>query len=191
MATPEDSVLALFAHIVALKSLPRTGWLLAGVPQPESVADHAYGTAALALFLCDLINDAPENEGLTHALDSGRVARIALVHDMAEALLTDLPKRASELLGSEVKHAAERRAIERIMAGFPAGTTYVELWSEYEAAATPEARLVRDADKLDMALQAAAYGRSCGAALAEFQQGHTWRFALTERVFARMLDEAR
>ncbi len=186
MATPEDSIIALFSHILALKSLPRTGWLLAGVPQPESVADHAYGTTALASFLCDLINAAPEEEGLSQTLDPERVMRIALVHDLAEATLTDLPKRASELLGSDVKHAAERRAIELIMAEFPAGEVYVELWSEYDAAATPEARLVRDADKLDMVLQAAGYSRSSGAVLNEFHEGHTWHYSLPARVAARL-----
>ena len=191
MATPEDGIIALFSHIRALKSLPRTGWLLAGVSQPESVADHAYGTVALASFLCDLINAAPEAEGLSEMLDPQRVMRIALVHDLAEATLTDLPKRASDLLGSDVKHAAEQRAIERIMAEFPAGALYVDLWSEYEAAATPEARLVRDADKLDMVLQAAAYSRSSGAALDEFHEGHTWHFPLAARVAARLQREDR
>ena len=186
MATSEDSVIALFGHILALKSLPRTGWLLAGVPHPESVADHSYGTAALAGFLCDLINLAPAAEGLAQPLDVGRVVRIALVHDLAEAWLTDLPKRASELLGSDTKHATERRAMELIMEDLPGGSEYLALWSEFEVAATPEARVVRDADKLDMVLQAAAYSRASGADLHEFRQGHRWHYALSERILARL-----
>ena len=67
--------------------------------------------------------------------------RIALC-TIWQATLTDLPKRASELLGSDVKHAERGRAIELIMAESPPARC-MELWSEYDAAATPEARLVR------------------------------------------------
>ncbi len=188
MATSEASIVALFSHIVALKSLPRTGWLLAGVLQPESVADHSYGTAMLATFLCDLINLEPANEGLARPLDAAKVARMALVHDLAESVLTDLPKRAGELLGRAVKHEAERRAMQHILAGFPAGLEYEALWAEYEASATPEARLVHDADKLDMVLQARAYRRAGCADLDEFWQGHAWHFELSARIFAHVLD---
>lgn len=192
MATPEDGVLTLFQHVRALKGLPRTGWLLAGVPRAESIADHTFGTATLAGLMCDLINASPADEGLDRPLDAERVLRIALAHDLAESLMTDLPKRASQLLGADVKHQAERRAMELISAELPAGLSYAELWEEYAAAATPEARIVRDADKLEMTLQAAAYGRALGgAALDEFQQGHVWHFSLPARVVARLWgDEA-
>jgi len=189
LATPEDSVLTLFEHVLALKRLPRTGWLLAGVPRAESIADHTFGTATLAGLMCDLINASPDDEGLDRPLDAERVLRIALAHDLAEALMTDLPKRSSHLLGTDVKHQAERRAMEYIEAELPAGFGYAALWEEYESATTPEAQIVRDADKLEMALQAAAYGRALGSTtLDEFQRGHVWHFSLPARVAASLRD---
>ncbi|MGL4648612.1 MAG: HD domain-containing protein, partial [Caldilineaceae bacterium] len=63
-----------------LKRLPRTGWLLAGVRPAESVADHSYATALLALALADSINRDPQAQGLSEVLDVGRVLQIALLH---------------------------------------------------------------------------------------------------------------
>jgi putative hydrolase of HD superfamily len=74
-----------------LKRLPRTGWLLAGIRQPESVADHAYATTLLAMLLADAINADYAIAGLEEPLDVARVLRIALLHDLAESQLTDLP----------------------------------------------------------------------------------------------------
>ncbi len=102
--------------------------------------------------------------------------RIALVHDLAEATLTDLPKRASEAAAVMSKRGGRGTPSGLIMAEFPMRRGVCGLWSEYDAAATPEARLVRDADKLDMVLQAAGYSRSSGAVLNEFHEGHTWHY---------------
>jgi putative hydrolases of HD superfamily len=47
--------------------------------------------------------------------------------------------------------------IEATLAGNPAGKEIRELWLEYEAAETPEAKLVKDFDKFDMIMQADEY----------------------------------
>ena len=107
-----------------LKRLPRTGWLLAGVPQPESVADHCFATTLLALALAESINTDPAAHGLDEALDVGRVLRVALLHDLAEALITDLPKRSAERLGEATKRAAEAAAFAEIVAGHPAAAAW-------------------------------------------------------------------
>ena len=39
---------AFFAHVAALKRMPRRGWVQRGVPDPESVGAHSFGVAALA-----------------------------------------------------------------------------------------------------------------------------------------------
>ncbi|NJN82829.1 MAG: HD domain-containing protein [Caldilineaceae bacterium] len=69
------------------------------------------------------------------------------------------------------------------------------LWSEYDAGSTPEARLVRDADKLEMVHQALCYSRRGQKNLLEFWQGHRWNYALCaalfEELFAEFQDVAR
>ena len=46
---PRVSILAALTPLLALDRLPRSGWLLAGVPAPESVAAHSLGTALVVL----------------------------------------------------------------------------------------------------------------------------------------------
>ena len=162
-----------------LKRLPRAGWLLAGIRLPESVADHAFATALLAMLLADAINDDYASQGLDAPLDVARVLRIALLHDLAESLVTDLPKRSVELLGKEVKHAAERGAMERLLSEVEGAAYYLSLWEEYERASSPEAKAVKDADKLEMVHQARRYAQIGHSHLNEFWYGHTWHFNIS------------
>lgn len=174
-------------HVNTLKRLPRTGWLLNGVVPCESIADHTCAVALLAIALAEAINREWEAEGLERRLDAGRVAQIGLVHDLAESVLTDLPKRSTELIGSDIKHQAESAAIAGLQMGLPHTTPISDLWTEYDAASTPEARLVRDADKLEMVHQALQYARAGNRNLAEFWEGHHWFYAASARVFAELV----
>src|SRR5215210_3864360 len=73
---------ARFLHRVGrLKTLRRTGWLHCGVPdaETESVADHAFRTTLLAWLAA----------GQVPGLDREKVLKLALVHDLAEALAGD------------------------------------------------------------------------------------------------------
>jgi putative hydrolases of HD superfamily len=149
---------ALQMRLQTLKLLPRTGWLQRGLRDVESVAEHSFGVAALALVIGDL---QPE-------LDRGRLLAIALVHDLAEALIGDLPASASRLIGKPAKHEAERQALLELLGDLPQGAHYVELWEEYSAAASPEARLVKALDRLEMLAQALAYERAGARSLGEF-----------------------
>jgi len=45
-----DAVARLVYEQGYLKRLPRAGWLVAGVPHPESVADHSFRAGPLALW---------------------------------------------------------------------------------------------------------------------------------------------
>jgi len=142
-----------------LKLAPRTGWLLRGVQPAESVADHTYGVALTALLLADLIDEAVDRE---------RLLTLALLHDLAESVTGDIPSPAGRFFPSGVKEEAEEQALASLLEDWPAGQTHVELWREYKAASTVEGRLVRDADRLEMLLQADAYERAGATGLDEF-----------------------
>lgn len=127
-----------------LKRVRRAGWVEAGVVGVESVADHSYRTALLAMVLADL-------EGL----DSGRVLKLAVLHDLGESITGDLTPEQKP-----GDHASvENRAMEEILSTLPErlGKEYFKLWIEYQSRATPEARLVYSADKLEMIMQALEY----------------------------------
>lgn len=184
--SPIDALISLLDRANDLKRLPRTGWLLAGVPAVESVADHTCATALLAWALAAAVNADPAAEGLAAPLAVERVLGMALLHDLAESVLTDLPRRTTELLGEETKHAAEAQTVAAITAGLAGGEEAAALWQEYAGGQTAEARLVKDADKLEMVHQAGRYARAGGGALAEFWEGHRFHYAASEALFAAL-----
>ena len=138
-----------------LKGVRRQGWVDAGLERPESVADHSYATAVLAMVMADM-----------DKLDAGRAVRMALLHDMAEGITGDMvPGRVDPA----VKRRLERDAMDRILGNLPAPLrdSYTSIWEEYLAGNTPEARLVHDADRLEMGLQARRYRSMLDADTAE------------------------
>lgn len=155
-APPDDAAsrLAYLRHVYRLKERPRTGWALRGLEEPESVADHAWGTALLCLLFAD-----------EAGVDRAEAVEIALVHDLAEAEIGDLPALADEgarPVGPEAKARLEARAMAAL-AGLPLGPG-AELvqarWSAYEHRDGAAARFARDMNLVDMALQALAYAEA-------------------------------
>ena len=127
-----------------LKRTPRTGWVDVGVYQPESVADHTFRTA----FLCMLYADM-------EALDPLKLLRMALLHDLPEAVIGDLtPKQKT----AETKEN-EETAITHILGLLPKKQkeNYLAVWDEYQEGKTREAKAVRQLEKIEMALQAKEY----------------------------------
>ncbi len=159
--------LRFFDLVGRLKALRRQGWIDRGVREPESVADHSFRLALMAWLLAQ---EQP-------SLDAGRAAVLALAHDVAEALAGDrTPFDAALRTGAErerlfrqrpvydpaaeaEKTAAERAALREMAAMLPEaiGAALIAAWEEYEAAETPEARFVRQLDKLETVLQALEY----------------------------------
>ncbi|MBX3233176.1 MAG: HD family hydrolase [Labilithrix sp.] len=143
-----------------LASLPRTGWLLRGVVDPESIAEHSFGVAVVASLIVD---DLRANGT---AVDGERVLRMALVHDVAEAFTGDVPMPAkSEALRSALA-AAEEATLAPVLT--PA---QLALWREAEEATTLEARVVKAADKLQMLVKALTYEQQRRGHLDEFFVG--------------------
>ena len=164
-----------------LKTTPRTGWVHRGVRGPESVADHSWRVALMALVGA---------EG-TSGLDTARAVQIALVHDLAEAIVGDIAP--GDGVPAEEKHRREAAAMEQLrgVLGGCAGERVRALWDEYEAGASQEARFVKDMDKLEMILQAREYEEEQGMDLSEFfdstrgkfktELGSRWAAEIAER----------
>lgn len=131
-----------------LKRLPRAGWLVAGVPHPESVAEHSFRVAVLAYLIAVL-------EGA----DPNRAAALGLFHDLPETRIGDVPSVGRPY----VTTAAPELVAGDQVAGLPKhlASHITALITEHESAktpaATPEARCSRDADKVECLLQAREY----------------------------------
>lgn len=134
-----------FFHLTRrLKLEPRKGWIVkAGIRDPESVADHIFRTALLGLFF-----------GEMKGLDTCRIMKMALLHDLAEALTGDL-------LPQEKKgdHGPENRAFYEMIRNIPREirVDFESTWEEWLLQGSEEAKLVHQLDKLEMCLQAKEY----------------------------------
>jgi putative hydrolase of HD superfamily len=142
MRTDElDGVLAFLRLAERLKTVTRSGWTSEG--RRESVAEHSWRLCLMAMVLY----------GRTNAIDFARLLKMCLIHDLGEALGGDVP--APEQRPEASKAATERADLLALVEPLPedARQEIVELWDEYESAATPEARLAKGLDKLETILQ--------------------------------------
>ncbi|MFH1633830.1 MAG: HD domain-containing protein [Chloroflexota bacterium] len=152
-------IIAAYFEFAHLKQLYRQGWLMHGIPPErcESVAEHSFGVALLALFLAD-----------AHfpVLDTGKVLRMALLHDIGEVYAGDIVPGAGVSAGE--KHQLETESASRVLGRQPRGKEYLALWEEFEEGESPEAQFVRQIDTLEMALQASVYEHQKLADLGDF-----------------------
>ena len=150
-------VLELFFKIHPLDRVPRAGFLLRGVPDPESVAAHSHFFALLALLY---INAYPDK------YDLGKTLSMALVHDLSEAQLMDIPMPVASAWLGKAKEEAEQGIFNTLFAAFP--PTYTALHDEFLEGKSAEANLLRALDKAQMMLKVLAYERERRGRLDEF-----------------------
>lgn len=79
-------------------------------------------------------------------LDAGLVAQFSLVHDLQEIYKGDIWTFDISQEDLEIKRAAEKEAVARLLSELPSYTA--ELLARYEEQVEPEARFVRCVDKL-------------------------------------------
>ncbi len=94
----------------------------------------------------------------TTGLDTLKTVRMALIHDLAESTIGDLTPRQKQDNHDEL----ETNAMNKILSSLPEDVRelYIETWNEYQRNESPEARLVHNADKLEMLYQAKEYEKT-------------------------------
>lgn len=164
-------ILKFFLEVSCLKSIQRQGWVMSGVKDPESVADHTFGVMFLAWTL-----------GRKSDLGMRKLLVLSLLHELCEVYAGDLtpyhgilpkdlkkqeemmkrwirlPQSQKEKLSSR-KYLLEKKAIERLLRPLPAdlGKKIFAVWIEYEKVMTKEGRLVKQIDMLEALLQGFTY----------------------------------
>ena len=128
-----------------LKHMKRTGWVIRNIPEPETIAGHMYRMAMLSFLV-----DSEEN------LDQVKIMQMALIHDLAECIVGDITPHCG--VPADVKHRLEDEAMEEIckLLG-DKGPMILEMFREYEKQESPEAKYVKDLDRLDLIMQAYEY----------------------------------
>ncbi|MFF1491241.1 HD family hydrolase [Streptomyces sp. NPDC058304] len=174
MADDLSAVARFLYEAGTLKHTRRTGWWMAGVNDPESVAEHSWRTSLIASVIAKL-------EGA----DPARAAFLAVWHDTQETRTGDVNH-----LGKKYAPAGDPQAVTADQtAGMPdvLASAIRELVAEYEAKGSPEAVCARDADKLECMLQGIEY-KAQGYANAQRWIDNS-RARLTTETGRRLADE--
>lgn len=152
-------IIEAYFEFVQLKQLYRQGWLHKGISPKncESVAEHSFCVALLALLLAD---------EFSCELDSAKAIRMALIHDLGEIYAGDLTP--DDKIDKNSKYLLEKESISKVLGKLPNGLKWITLWEEYEKGESAESQFVKQIDKLEMALQASVYEHQGFAELSVF-----------------------
>lgn len=133
--------LAFIRNAEPLKSTGRSAYTASG--ETESAAEHTWRLCLLAMALEDLLPP----------LDFCRLLKICVIHDLGEALHGDVP--ATEQANMPDKADEERHDLQILMQ--PLDDTsrdkLLELYDEYNAAESTEAKVAKALDKLETLIQ--------------------------------------
>lgn len=142
---PDLNAVNFFAEAGLLKKIKRSGWWVAGIKDPESVADHSFRCAQIGYYLAHM-----------EKVDTYRVLAMALFNDIHEARINDLHKMGHYYIAFK---EAEKKVFKDQVAHLDRGIKeeLTGLRKEYDAQKTKESIVARDADILECLLQAKEY----------------------------------
>jgi putative hydrolase of HD superfamily len=145
--------LKFFHNLEGLKKRKREGWIRRGIQNPESMADHSYRVAIMALIL------SPEAK-----LDPEKTMSMALLHDALHVFAPDIPSRVDESkqeMSRKDMDTMERKAMKKLLSGLnkKQAERFFEMFLDVEEKRNKEGEFVKDIDRLEMCIQAAEYER--------------------------------
>ena len=139
------SAINLFAEAGLLKKIKRSGWWVAGIKDPESVADHSFRCAIIGYYMAHLEH-----------VDPFKVMAMALFNDIHEARINDLHKMGHHYIDFK---EAEKKVFNDQVADLDKNvkSEMTLLRREYDSQKTKASIVARDADILECLLQAKEY----------------------------------
>ena len=148
------SLLTFFLKVSGCQTLQRTGWVRAGIRDPEHVSGHMFRMATMAMLLEDDEADADDR------ILGGSSVILSIIHDMAECIIGDITPY--DPVTPEEKHEKEEAAMKSLVKDLPCSTHTREIFDafmryERQAKDDKEAHLTKDLDRFDMVVQAMEY----------------------------------
>ncbi len=142
---PNEAALNYFAEAGLLKKIKRSGWWVAGIANPESVAEHCFRCAVIGYYIAHV-----------EKVDPYKVLVMTLFNDIHESRINDLHKMGHYYIDFK---EAERKVFKDQLATLhqKVKTELDKFRSEYEKQLTPEGIVARDADILECLIQAKEY----------------------------------
>ena len=168
-----ENLLKFFTEIGKLKKMPRRGWVIRDIKNPESIAEHTFRVAIMGWFL---------GEEKKKDFDIEKIIKMALIHDLCEVYAGDttpydsiLPKgkkKRRELMKTwprfsekekknlaDKKYKKEKEGLEKLIKDLPPKLKHQVkmLWLDYERGLSPEGRFFKQTDRVESFLQAVEY----------------------------------
>jgi len=165
------NLLNFFIEVGKLKRMPRRGWVINQIKNPESIAEHVFRATLMIWIL-----------GEKKGLDREKLLKMALIHDLCEVYAGDITPYDSVLPRSKKKLAKlmrtwprfseeekrkivqkkdkrEHQALVRLTAKLPSKIKkeIMNLWLDFKKGLTKEGRFARQADRMENLLQALEY----------------------------------
>lgn len=130
------------------------------IPLPESDADHMHRVAVMSMLYQSTLYDDLDYSACPElhpsSIDAVKLLRMAVTHDLCEAIAGDITPHCTNESSREGLEAIAMQHIARIV-GEPLGSELAALWQEYEEQSTPTSVVVKDLDKFEMLAQALEY----------------------------------
>ena len=148
----DNSLIKFYLQINHLKNIYRQGWLKARIGikhknKCESVADHSFGMAILALSII---------EKYKLKLDILKCIKMCLIHEFGEVYAGDFTP--FDNITKKDKYEVEKKALRIILESIDFDNDFMKVWEEFEERKTSEAQFVKNIDELEFLLQATSYG---------------------------------
>ncbi|MBI4177586.1 MAG: HD domain-containing protein [Candidatus Aenigmarchaeota archaeon] len=137
-----------------LKRLKRSGWSFAGVQSPESVADHSWRAALIGLFIAKM-----------EKADENKVVKMCILHDLAETRTGDV----NRVNDRYIEDKGEKKAFEDILSGV-FKNDLLAIVEEYDERETKESIIAKDADLLELFVQAKEYKETGYSSVADWMK---------------------
>ena len=146
-SSKKESIHALnfFAEAGLLKRVKRSGWWVAGIENPETVAEHCFRCALIGYYIAHC-------EGV----DPYQVMAMTLFNDIHEARINDLHKMGHYYI--EFREAEEKVFNDQIQdLNSKVKNSLLKMRQSYTKQLTRESIVARDADILECLIQAKEY----------------------------------
>lgn len=162
----------LFEALDVLDRLKRTGWILCGIPHSvaESVTSHTLKVVYISLLLSSILRRRGVKD-----VDTEKVLRTALIHDLPEAVTSDIPRGVKRRFPPEFSrklNEIDSRIVAELLSGMDEQlkAELLEALDEYLEARSLESRIVHAADCLATCLQGLFYTEVMGISTKPLKQ---------------------
>ena len=132
-----NTIVNLMHEFGMLAKTPRSGFAFLGSGQ-QSVAEHSHRMTLIAFILAEMSKDP---------LDKHKLMMMCLFHDLPETRTGDL-----NYVNKKYVHVDNEKVLSDLSSSSSLGPMIVNYIREYEEGKTPEAKIAKDADQLELLL---------------------------------------